>query len=129
MVEVSFWVCISCIFLFSNFERHYAMHDYNTDTILLLKTGSLFLVQFQGSMNATIYANSTRSSVSAASIGITWPITVGMGEQNRSWVLWTHLPPFCVPCNMGFSFFLFLLHPRNLSENISILLICFSLTQ
>jgi len=73
------------------------MHGYNTDTILLLKIGSLFPVKFQGSMNATIYSNSTRSSVSAASIGITWPITVGMGEQNRSWVLGTHLLLFCVP--------------------------------
>ena len=72
------------------------MHGYNTDTILLLKIGSLVPVQFQGSKNATIYSNSTRSSVSAASIGITWPITVGVGEQNRSWVLETHLPPFCV---------------------------------
>jgi len=73
------------------------MHGYDTDTILLLKIGSLFLVHFQGSMNATIYSNSTRSNVSAASIGVTWPITVGVGEQNRSWVLGTHLPPFCVP--------------------------------
>jgi hypothetical protein len=73
------------------------MHGYDTDTILLLKIGSLFPVQFQGSMNATVYSNSTRSNVSAASIGITWPITVGVGEQNRSWVLGTHLPPFCVP--------------------------------
>ena len=96
-VEVSFWVCISCIFLFSNFERHYAMHGYDTDTILLLKTGSLYPVQLQGSMNATVYSSSTRSIVSAASIGVTWPITVGGGAQNRSWVLGTHLTPFCVP--------------------------------
>jgi len=93
---VSFWVCISCIFLFSNFERHYAMYGYDTDTILLLKIGSLCPVQFQGSMNATIYSYSTRSNVSAASIGITWPITVGVGEQNSSWVLGTHLPSFCL---------------------------------
>lgn len=59
------------------------MHGYNTDTILLLKIGSLFPVQFQGSMNATIYSNPTRSNVSVPSIGITWPIITGVGEQNR----------------------------------------------
>jgi hypothetical protein len=84
VVEVSLWVCVSRILLFSNFERHYAMHGYDTDIIPLLKIGSLFPVQFQGSMNATIYSNSTSSTVSSASIGITWPITVGVGEQNRS---------------------------------------------
>jgi hypothetical protein len=78
------------------------MLGYDTDTILLLKFGSLFPVQFQGSMNVTIYSNSTRPTVSAASIGVTWPVTVGTGKQNRSWVLGTHLPLFCVPLNKGF---------------------------